>query len=153
MEPGQGKNGSAAKRLTRTATWTRKFSWVCFFIGLSALSILTSLSSVSQQTQPPPRPPKPIILPEANRLPDANDQMEMREELTRVNQYEAANSERIRQISSDSARLLKLAGELKADADKTDEDLHPLDVIQRAEEIEHLARNVQEKMKLTVGAK
>lgn len=47
--------------------------------------------------------------------------------------------------------LLKLASELKAEIDKTPRDTLSLSVVRKAEEIEHLAHNVQVKMKLTVG--
>jgi hypothetical protein len=103
-------------------------------------------------TQPPsPNPEKPYLLPEANRLPDANQQMEMREQQTGQQNYAAANTERRKQISDDSARLLKLATELKSEVDKTTKDTLSLGVIRKADEIERLAHNVKEKMKLTVG--
>ena len=85
-------------------------------------------------------------------MPDANDQMRMREERTKTQNFEAANNERKRQIAEDSAKLLKLATELKAEVDKTTKDMLSLTVIRKADEIERLAHNVKDKMKLTVGA-
>jgi hypothetical protein len=66
--------------------------------------------------------------------------------------YAAANAERRKQIADDTARLVKLATELKAAVDKTNKDTLSLDVIRKADEIEKIAHGVKEKMKLTVGA-
>jgi hypothetical protein len=76
----------------------------------------------------------------------------MREQQVRKQQeYDAANEERKRQIDSDSAKLLKLATDLKADVDKTDKDTLPVSATRKAEEIERLAHDVKEKMKLASG--
>jgi hypothetical protein len=91
-----------------------------------------------------PNPPEP-------KLPDANDQMRMREENAKKVNFEAANAERKKQIADDSANLLKLANDLKTEVDKTSKDTLSLSVIRKAEEIERLAHAVKEKMKLTVG--
>ena len=69
---------------------------------------------------------------------------------TAQSNFAAANAERKKQIAVDSARLLKLATDLKAEVDKTDKDTLSLNVIRKADEIEKLAHNVKEKMKLTV---
>jgi hypothetical protein len=65
--------------------------------------------------------------------------------------FDAANAERRKQIADDSAKLLKLATDLKAEVDKTSKDTLSLNVIRKADEIERLAHSVKEKMKLTVG--
>jgi hypothetical protein len=91
-----------------------------------------------------PNPPQP-------KLPDANDQMRMREENAKKVNFEAANAERKKQIADDTANLLKLANDLKTEVDKTSKDTLSLSVIRKAEEIERLAHAVKEKMKLTVG--
>jgi len=65
--------------------------------------------------------------------------------------FEAANAERRKQISDDSARLLKLATDLKTEVDKTTKDTLSLSVIRKADEIEKLAHGVKEKMKLSAG--
>jgi len=77
--------------------------------------------------------------------------MEMREEQTKKQNFEAANLERKKQIAEDSAKLLKLATDLKTEIDKTNKDTLSLSVIRKAEEIERLAHIVKEKMKLTMG--
>jgi hypothetical protein len=87
-----------------------------------------------------------------NQAPDANTQMQMRDQLAKQQNYAAANAERKKQIADDSAKLLKLATDLKAEVDKTTKDTLSLNVIRKADEIERLAHSVKEKMKLTVRA-
>jgi len=65
---------------------------------------------------------------------------------------DAANAERRKQLAEDSARLVKLATDLKAEVDKTTKDTLSLSVIRKADEIEKLAHSVKEKMKLTAAA-
>jgi hypothetical protein len=65
--------------------------------------------------------------------------------------HDAVNAERKKQIADESAMLLKLATELKAEVDKTSKDTLSLDVIRKADEIEKLAHDVKEKMKLETG--
>jgi len=86
-----------------------------------------------------------------NQAPDSNSQMQMRNDEQKRLSYSQANVERRKQIADDSAKLLKLATDLKSEVDKTSKDTLSLNVIRKADEIEHLAHNVKEKMKLTVG--
>ena len=65
----------------------------------------------------------------------------------RKNVIKKANKERQAQLQHDTEKLLKLATELKAYVDKTDEHILSLDVIKKAEEIEKLAHSVKVKMK------
>ena len=130
-----------------------KCGWNSYCFLLAGVLLLLSgatLRATAQNPQPPngstpqqnPGPGRawttgaqdaiPVVLPAA---PDAN----------------AANTERKKQIADDSARLLKLATDLKAEVDKTNKDTLSLSVIHKADEIEKLAHNVKEKMKLTVG--
>jgi hypothetical protein len=97
-------------------------------------------------------PDKPLLMPDANRPPDANAQMAMHEQQAKNKNVSAANIERKRQISDDSTRLLKLATDLKTEVDKTSKDTLSLGVIRKAEEIEKLAHNVKEKMKLSMNS-
>jgi len=117
------------------------------------MAAFSGAAQPGQQTAPgmPIRDEMPPILPQNNRVPDANDQIRMREQQAQKQNFEAANAERKRQIADDSAKLLKLATDLKAEVDKTTKDTLSLNVIRKADEIERLAHNVKEKMKLTVG--
>jgi hypothetical protein len=103
------------------------------------------------RSQQPTNPNRSILLPQVNRPPDANEQMAMHEQNAKKANFDAANLERKRQIADDSAKLLKLASDLKSEVDKTSKDTLSLGVIRKADEIEKLAHNVKEKMKLTMG--
>ena len=124
-------------------------------LGVIVAGLATACDLCSQQPNyqgQQPTDDRPILNPAANRPPDANAQMAMREQQAKKANFDAANTERKRQISDDSARLLKLASDLKAEVDKTSKDTLSLGVIRKAEEIEKLAHAVKEKMKLTMGA-
>jgi hypothetical protein len=125
-------------------------------VVVCAAAIAWASGMVSIGQTGPQSAPHPILLPEANRPPDANDQMVMREEKDdqqdKNKDIATANIERRKQIADDSAKLLKLAGDLKTAVDKTGKDTLSLEVIRKADEIERLAHSVKEKMKLTMGA-
>lgn len=128
--------------------------WRRVLVSFAAMTVLAGAVLSGQEKLPPPgSPDRPSTYPSgANRLPDANDQMKMREQQVQKQNFEAANTERKRQIAEDSANLLKLATELKAEVDKTNKDVLSVTVIRKADAIEKLAHQVKEKMKLTVGA-
>ena len=100
-------------------------------------------------------PSKPAPPPAAAAPSDANQQTQTHEQQDEQKKSAAAdpvsNEDRKKQISDDSARLLKLATELKSEVDKTTKDTLSLGVIRKAEEIEKLAHAVKEKMKPTAG--
>jgi hypothetical protein len=129
---------------------SKRLQWYSWGVSLTLLATVASTAQNSQ-VPAPARTPHPILLPEANRLPDANDQMEMHEQQAKKQDFATANAERKKQIADDSAKLLKLATDLKSEVDKTAKDTLSLNVIRKAEEIERLAHSVKEKMKLTVG--
>lgn len=121
----------------------------------ACLVFLSALAGSAQNSPPKTGPlrtdlvdmPTPI-----NQAPDPNAQMQMRDQQSKQQNFAAANAERKQQIADDSAKLLKLANDLKAEVDKTNKDTLSLTVIRKADEIEKLAHAVKEKMKLTVGA-
>ena len=119
-------------------------------LGVAAIPLLLAALPVAAQNGA--NPCKSIHAPVLTTPPDANAQMEMRDQQqTQPADYAAANVERKKQISDDSTKLLKLATELKTEVDKTTKDTLSLDVIRKADEIERLARSVKEKMKLEAG--
>jgi hypothetical protein len=122
----------------------------CGLVSLASLALLAGVALPGQQPSGGDVD-KPYLLPQANRLPDANDQMKMRDKEAKQQSFDAANAERKKQLSDESAKLLTLAMALKAEVDKTNKDMLSLNVIRKADEIEKLAHNVKEKMKLTVG--
>lgn len=137
--------GASFSPLTHLRTG-QMFLLVCFGVMTFGASTHPLLA------QNPRNPDQPYIIPEANPLPDKNAQMAMHDQQAKKQSFDAANLERKRQLDDDSARLLKLANDLKAEIDKTSKDTLSLSVIRKADEIERLAHNVKEKMKLTVGA-
>jgi hypothetical protein len=64
-------------------------------------------------------------------------------------QAKLRNLERQKKLQEDTAKLLSLANELKADVDKSTKDTLSLEVVRKADEIEKLAHSVKEKMKGT----
>jgi hypothetical protein len=130
----------------------RAFRWRGLRTLVCLIAPMGLMGTALQGQQPPSRDlDKPYLLPEANRVPDPNDQMAMRDKQGKQQNFSAVNAERKKQIASDSAKLVKLTEELKAEANKTDKDALSLTVIREAEEIERLAHNIKEKMKLMVG--
>jgi hypothetical protein len=121
-------------------------AWIGLVAGLAFIAMTPAVSDGMLQNTYPHLPP------ELNRIPDSNQANDINEQQTKKQSFEAANAERKRQINADSAKLLKLATDLKAEVDKTDKDTLSLGVIHKADEIEKLAHDVKEKMKLTVGA-
>lgn len=117
---------------------------------LAVLMAIPASAAAAQQAQPNAN--KPIPAPILIAQPDANAQMKMHEQTAKQQNLDAANAERKKQIADVSAKLLKLATDLKIEVDKTDKDTLSLTVVQKADEIERLAHNVKEKTKLTVGS-
>ena len=116
-------------------------------LSLAAIALLTGAAEPGQQGNPD----RPYLIPEANPLPDVNDRMKMREQQAKQQNFDAANAERKKQLSDDSTTLLTLAMALTAEGDKTNKEMLSLNVIRKADEIEKLAHDVKEKMKLTIG--
>lgn len=73
-----------------------------------------------------------------------NDPMAVQQEARRAR---ILMDERQRKMQEDTAKLLKLAEELKAEMEKTNKFQMSVDVIRKAEEIEKLARDVKNRMK------
>jgi hypothetical protein len=143
-EQEEGQNGARRARLSLG------FRWVRAFVCLTSMSTLTGIALNSEQSSAP-RVIVPTLPPAINSAPDPKDQLDMRQEQNKQQNFAAANAERKKQIADESAKLLKLAADLKVEVDKTTEDTLSLSVIRKADEIEKLAHDVKEKMKLTVG--
>jgi hypothetical protein len=121
---------------------------VPFVIAAGMIMIVLSGSS---QTSSQPDHPHSIILPEANRPLDPNDQMKLREKNAKKLNYDAANAERKRELDDETAKLLILAKDLKSQTDNIETNPLTQKALKEAEVIELLARDVKEKMKLTMG--
>lgn len=115
-----------------------------------AIAMFSAELSTPQQSEPP-RPPHPILLPEANRLPDVNDQMKMNQQRAKQLNFDAANAARAQQINDDATKLLILARDLNAEVERVGGNRVPSKLLREAEVIALLARDVQNKMVVTVG--
>jgi hypothetical protein len=120
--------------------------WIGVPLGLIAIVLTPAANEGQSQRDPGFRYP-----PSVTRIPDANTQNDINGQQTQQQSFEAANAARKKQIADESAKLLKLATELKTEVDKTNKDTLSLNVIRKADEIERLAHDVKEKMQLTVG--
>ena len=121
--------------------------WVVAGLFLFGVPALTTFA----QNQAPLHPEKPIILPEANRPPDANDQMKMRDAQSKKKNFDVANAERLKQMMQAADMMETMAIALKAEVDKSDSDRLSPEAIRKAETIEKLARLVKERMKMTMA--
>lgn len=119
--------------------------------ALFATLAISGQFSNPQSPQGPSVVPHPIIIPQANRIPDANDQMQMSEQRTKQKNFDAANARRAQAINDDATKLLILARDLNAEIDKLGDKPLPNKLLREAEVIELLAHDVQNKMTLTVG--
>jgi hypothetical protein len=124
----------------------KKRAWLGILLGLVAVAVTPTVGGGMMQNTYPHLPP------ELNRVPDSNQANDINNKQAKNKSFEAANAARKKQISDDTAMLLKLATDLKTEADKTGQDTLSVGVIRKAEEIEKLAHGIKEKMKLTVGA-
>jgi hypothetical protein len=105
----------------------------------------------SQQNAPQQAGGKPS-LPDPSRDSSSNtSQLAVPASQNGTQSFDALNTDRKKQIADESARLLKLATELKSEVDKTTKDTLSLTVVRKADEIEKLAHNVKEKMRLAAG--
>ncbi len=125
------------------------------WIRIGAAIGLVTVAMVAAQQSPPSNPPSngsaTPAEPGPGRAWGSNPDLKIPVPQTGAQDREAANVERKKQIADDSAKLLKLATDLKAEVDKTNKDTLSLNVIRKADEIEKLAHDVKEKMKLTAG--
>jgi hypothetical protein len=131
----------------------RKRVWIVptTIAGAAGIAMLTLLSfAQTPSPQLPAHPPHPLLLPEANRLPDANQQMQMREQKSRRQNFNAANAERLRQMTQATEMLETMAIALKVEVDNAGSAGLSENAMHKAETIEKLAQIVKERMELTV---
>lgn len=141
----QSKPECLGMRRERRTRWS--------ILGAACLVIAATMAGNGQNTPSMPSRPKVTLLsPEANRPPDANAQMEMREKNSKKQDFDAINAVRIKQIDDDATKLLILTRDLNAKMSKLGKEPMPPNLVREAEVIEILAHDVQTKMMLTVGA-
>ena len=122
--------------------------------GITCLAALIVLAGPANSRQDNfHQAPNSGIPPEANSLPNENDQMRMREQKTAKQNFDAINLVRKKQIAEDSNNLVTVAMALKAEVDSTTTKKFSPNALHKAERIERLAHDVKQKMQLTVGTK
>jgi hypothetical protein len=127
-----------------------KFPWRGLAASVGLLIFVAGAAQTTVQQQRSLNPDKPLVMPEANRPPDANEQMKMREKKDRQLAYDALNMKRKKQIADASTQLVTLAMALKAEEERTADGKLTPSMLRKAAEIERLAHDVKEKMKVTV---
>jgi hypothetical protein len=124
-----------------------------FFIA-ALITVAFAPVVVSEPPQAQQQPNTPRNLPEfINRLPDTNDEARMHQDKTGQANFDAANAQRKKEVSEDTAKLVKLANDLKAEIDSTDKDTLSVSAIKKAEAIEKLAKSLKQKMTATTTAR
>jgi hypothetical protein len=123
----------------------------------ASVSLSPQTGGASGDPQPHDVSSWPPINPLANRTADANrileDSMKAHDNQKRFEQF---NLQRRKEMTSDTEKLLALANQLKAEADKAStgnasKDVLSMDAVRQAEQIEKLAHSVREKMRSSVS--
>lgn len=104
------------------------------------------MTAKTQQQLPPPLSRPPISPSQSSNTNDepGGDALAHR---AMVQQAQRRNDQRQQDIVNDTAKLLSLTEQLKAEVEKGNKDQMSASVIKKAEEIEKLAKSVKEKMK------
>jgi hypothetical protein len=105
--------------------------------GLVGMVLVPLAGGALQQPNPPRNVPEFL-----NRLPDFGDQERMKQAREGEKSNAAANASLQKRVSDDSAKLLKLASDLKVEVDKSGKDTLSLDVLRKAGKIEKLAKTI-----------
>jgi hypothetical protein len=106
--------------------------------GLVGMVLVPLAGGALQQPNPPRNVPEFL-----NRLPDFGDQERMKQAREGEKSNAAANASLQKRVSDDSAKLLKLASDLKVEVDKSGKDTLSLDVLRKAGKIEKLAKTIK----------
>lgn len=118
--------------------------WRRLLAGAAAALMLAGVTAGQEPMAPNQRP---HMMSDPSQIAIADDGLIPHEEPMKQKTVNALNEARRKELAADSAKILALAEELKADMDKTSKDMLSLSVIRKADEIEKLAHNVKEKMK------
>jgi hypothetical protein len=135
--------------LSSSAAGRAGFRWGRTVALLAAAVVCAGAAEPGQQDASPIN--RGYLVSQTNQTPSANGQTQTRGQAN-ADQNLTPNIDRKKQIGDASAKLLELATELKTEVDKTNKDTLSLGVIRKADEIEKLAHNAKEKMKLSAGA-
>jgi hypothetical protein len=123
--------------------WVRNFLWLAVFAFGSI-----SLAPAQQPAQGSPAPPPAAQTPAAQAPAEPAAQVPAPAGAT-ADAAKSADPQtpQQKQLAEDTAKLLILANELKAELDKSSKDTLSLGVIKKAEQVEKLAHKVRDEMK------
>ena len=137
----------------RAPRWSRSAcacgAMLLFTAGLP-LALAAGQAGQNSSATPPARRDS-VLSPEANRPPDANDQMLMREQKRGQGNFDAANALRRKQIDDEAQKLLILASDLHQRLRVVRGESEPGLLLREVAVIELLAHDIQARMTLTVG--
>jgi len=140
------RRSGAVATVSYKKTWMHKLAFApVVAMGMTAFALPANLDQQSPTAQFPDRP---FGTGQTNRPPDPGDPVGIRDEKVKEKMNKEANIQRQKQIADESAKLLKLATDLKAEVDKTNKDMLSVTALRKADEIEKLAHSVREKMTL-----
>lgn len=135
--------------VTSAAPAARVIGSALILAAMAAAPLGAGVSSVQQAGAPQiPMPDASSTSPRSGLNRGADDPMAQQAAEKRIKEL---NVQRQKQITSDAAKLLLLATELKTKLDKGGEDASSLDMMHKAEQIEKLARSVRTRMTDAVG--
>lgn len=134
-----GHKGAAANR--SASLRSRRRAWMPMAACFIALAVLAGGAQSGQQASPSGASADHAV----STRPEANGQNQAGDRQTGPQNGQTESAGRRKEIADDSAKLLKLATDLKTEVDKTNKDILSIKVIRQADEIEHLAHNVKEK--------
>jgi hypothetical protein len=140
---------------TRLRAGKGKGGWFIGLVGIAAISVGVGIAQVQgqkgqDQAVNTASKPADTAAGSPNQAKDPNQPKDQGQSGD-PNQPTNPTLQRQKQLEDDTAKLLVLANELKAEMDKSTKDTLSLSVIKKAEEIEKLARKVRGEMKTNSG--
>lgn len=123
-------------------------------VGLVMMQAVAAVAAVSRAETQQQKPIGTIPQPQSPSLPDLGGNRNADDstsgplhERMRMTAEKAHNEDRRKRMLADTEKLLALSTELKVYLEKSTRDELSLDVIRKAQEIEKLAHDVQQRMK------
>ena len=136
------------KHELRSLTQGRNAVLAQSFVALVMLMAIPGVAATAQT----PSESQPAASPQVQASTATATPAKAAPEMTEKEKRQAAiEAQRQKDLAADTAKLLALANELKAEMDKSTKDTLSLAVMRKAEEVEKLARKVRDEMKATIG--
>ena len=135
--------------VTPAAPAVRLIRSAAFLAAMTAVPLTAGVSSAQQGSTPQiPMPDASSSSPRSGLNNRSDDPMTQQANEKRIKEL---NVLRQKQITTDAAKLLLLATELKTNLDKGGEEASSFDMMHKAEQIEKLARSVRTRMTDAIG--